>query len=87
MRVFDVFLLQSECFELYALGFAVFLYSSFLPDLPSIYRKKAVDSGVEGLPWYKRSFILLFAPLLVWILFSGIRLNWRTSETYHNFNR
>ena len=66
-------------------GLAVFFYSIFLPDLPSIYRRKAADSGGEDPPWYKRYVILLFAPLLVWILFSGIRLNWRTSETYHNF--
>jgi len=53
-------------------GLAVFFYSNFLQDLPSIYRRKAAGSGVEGLPWYKRYVILLFAPLLIWILFSGI---------------
>jgi len=43
-------------------GLAVFFYNNFLQDLPSIYRRKAADSGVEGLPWYKRYVILLFAP-------------------------
>jgi len=65
-------------------GLAVFFYSNFLPDLSSIYRGKTSDGGAV-LPWYKRYAILLFAPLLVWILFSGIRLNWRTTETFHNF--
>ncbi|MEM0008188.1 MAG: hypothetical protein QXR89_08020 [Candidatus Bathyarchaeia archaeon] len=63
-------------------GLAVFFYSNFLPDLPSIYRRKAKNNGGKDLSWYKRYAILLFAPLLVWILFSGIRLNWRTTETY-----
>jgi len=66
-------------------GLAVFFYSNFLPDLPPIYRRKAKDDDEMDLPWYKRYAILLFAPLLVWILFSGVRLSWRTTETYHNF--
>ncbi|MEM3578646.1 MAG: hypothetical protein QXL54_00275 [Candidatus Bathyarchaeia archaeon] len=68
-------------------GLVVFFYSNFLPDLPSIYRRKANSGNRSGrtLPWYKRYVILLFAPLLVWILFSGIRLNWRTTETFHDF--
>ncbi|MEM2147264.1 MAG: hypothetical protein QXJ94_01500 [Candidatus Bathyarchaeia archaeon] len=66
-------------------GLAVYFYSNFLPDLPSIYRKKNKSSEARDLPWYKKYIILLLAPLLVWVLFSGIRLNWRTAETYHNF--
>lgn len=66
-------------------GVLVFFYSNFLPDLPSIYRKKAKNEKAEDLPWYKKYAILLFAPLLVWVLFSGVRLSWRTIETYHNF--
>lgn len=37
------------------------------------------------LPWYKKYALLLFAPLLIWVLFSGLQLAWRTSETFHNF--
>lgn len=66
-------------------GILVFFYSNFLPDLPSIYRRKAKNEKAEDLPWYKKYTILLFAPLLVWVLFSGMRLSWRTNETYHNF--
>jgi hypothetical protein len=66
-------------------GIAVYFYSNFLPDLPSIYRKKNPEAEGEDLPWYKKYALLLFAPLLVWILFSGVRLSWRTIETYHNF--
>jgi hypothetical protein len=65
-------------------GLIVYFYSNFLPDLPSIYRKKNESEGAD-LPWYKKYALLLFAPLLVWLLFSGIRLSWRTMETYHNF--
>jgi len=64
---------------------AVYFYSNFLPDLPSIHRKKKSETDATDLPWYKKYALLLFAPLLVWLLFSGMRLNWRTEETYHNF--
>ena len=63
----------------------IYFYSNFLPDLPSIHRKKESEMGTADLSWYKKYALLLFAPLLVWLLFSGIRLNWRTEETYHNF--
>jgi len=66
-------------------GILFFFYSNFLPDLPSIYRRKKNSGGTEDLPWYKRYTLLLFAPLLIWILFSGIRLSWKTTETFHDF--
>ena len=66
-------------------GLIVYFYSNFLPDLPSIYRRKKYESGGTDLPWYQKYALLLFAPLLVWLLFSGVRLSWRTMETYHNF--
>ncbi|NWG10918.1 hypothetical protein HXY33_04090 [Candidatus Bathyarchaeota archaeon] len=67
-------------------GMLLFFYSNFLPDLPSIYRKKKKNNGKsEDLSWYKKYAILLFAPLLIWLLFSGTQLAWRTTETFHNF--
>lgn len=66
-------------------GILTFFYSNFLPDLPSIYRKKEGDSVYEDPPWYKKYFLLLFAPIVIWILFSGVRLKWKTTETFHNF--
>jgi hypothetical protein len=79
------FVLGENVLGLVLWGLAVYFYSNFLPDLPSIYRKKKSEREGKDLPWYKKYAILLFAPLLVWILFSGIRLSWRTMETYHNF--
>jgi hypothetical protein len=66
-------------------GLAVYFYSNFLPDLPSVYRKNKIEPRAADLPWYKKYAILLFAPLLVWLLFSEVRLKWRTVDTYHNF--
>ena len=66
-------------------GILVYFYSNFLPDLPSIYRKKGNDSAYVDPPWYKKYFLLLFAPILIWVLFSGVRLKWKTAETFHNF--
>ncbi|MGC8998211.1 MAG: hypothetical protein ACP5JW_02250 [Candidatus Bathyarchaeia archaeon] len=80
----ELYLFGENALDTMLWGLAVFFYSNFLPDLPSIYRRKAKNNA-KDLPWYKRYAILLFAPLLVWILFSGVRLNWRTTETYHNF--
>jgi len=65
-------------------GVGVYFYSNFLPDIPSIYRKEN-EQGGDDLSWYKKYALFLFAPLLVWLLFSGIRLSWRTVETFHNF--
>lgn len=66
-------------------GILVFFYSNFLPDLPSIYRKRGNSSAYKDPPWYKKYFILLFAPIVIWVLFSGVRLKWKTVETFHNF--
>lgn len=86
LYVFTVFYLFGEnALDSMLWGLLVFFYSNFLPDLPSIYRRKEKNRKNEDLTWYKKYAILLFAPLLVWVLFSGMRLSWRTAETYHNF--
>lgn len=61
----------------------VFLYSSFVPDLPSVFRKK--KDRTEGLPWHKKYALLLFAPLFIWAVFSGMQVDWKTNEDFHNF--
>jgi len=61
----------------------VFLYSSFVPDLPSIFRKK--KGRTESLPWHKKYALLLFAPLFIWAVFSGMHVDWKTNEDFHNF--
>ncbi len=66
-------------------GLLIFFYSNFLPDLPSIFRRRKNNVRAEDLPWYKRYALLLFAPLLIWVLFSGIQLGWKTTETFHDF--
>jgi len=63
----------------------VYFYSNFLPDIPSVYRKKKNGKDNNDIPWYKKYTLLLFAPLLIWLLFCGIRLSWRTTDTFHNF--
>jgi hypothetical protein len=66
-------------------GIAVYFYSNFLPDFPAINRKRKRDPEEPDLPWYKKYTLFIFAPLFVWLLFSDVRLDWRTEETYHNF--
>ena len=66
-------------------GILIFLYSNFLPDLPSSYINRKNNSETEPLQWYKKYTLLLLAPIFVWLLFSGIRLKWKTTETFHNF--
>lgn len=67
-------------------GILIFFYSNFLPDLPSIYRQeRRKNEKTKDLPWYKKYALLLFAPLLIWFLFSGIQLRWKTTQTFHDF--
>jgi hypothetical protein len=61
----------------------IFLYSNFLPDLPSAYINR--KNIIEPLQWYKKYALLLFAPILIWLLFSGMHIKWKTTETFHNF--
>ena len=70
------------------LGMLIFVYSGFLPDLPSIYRRRKSysDTGAttDDLSWYKKYALLLFAPLFIGALLMGVRLKWKTTETFHN---
>lgn len=69
------------------LGISIFFYSNFLPDLPSIFRRKAchdVRDVTEDLPWYKKCVLLLFAPLFIMGFFCGMRPRWKTTENFHN---
>ncbi len=81
----DFFLLGENAVDSMLWGMLIFIYSNFLPDLPSICRKKRNDGTRKDLAWYKKYALLLFAPLFIWALFSGTHLKWRTSETFHNF--
>jgi len=70
------------------LGILIFFYSNFLPDLPSIFRRKVyhdVRDTPKDLPWYKKYTLLLFAPLFIGAFLCGKRLRWKTTETFHNF--
>lgn len=81
----DFYYFKENALDSMLLGLLIFLYSNFLPDLPSIYRKKKDNGKAKNLAGYKKYALLLFAPLLIWAFYSGIRLAWRTTETFHNF--
>lgn len=80
----DLLLLGDNALTFVFCAQLVFLYSSFVPDIPSIFRKKK-NKNVEGLPSHKKYALLLLAPLIIWALFSGMRLDWKTTEDFHNF--
>ncbi len=65
------------------LGILIFFYSNFLPDLPSIFRKKSKYE--HDLIPEDKYFVLLFAPLFILASFFGIQLRWKTAKTFHNF--
>jgi len=85
----DFYLFGQNALDSMFLGILIFVYSSFLPDLPSIYRRRKIysDTGatIKALSWYKKYALLLFAPLFITAIFLGIRPNWKTTETFHNF--
>ena len=81
----DFFLFGENAVDSMLWGILTFVYSSFLPDLPSICRKQRNGGAKKDLSWYKKYALLLFAPLFIWALFSGTQLKWKTYETFHNF--
>jgi hypothetical protein len=66
-------------------GLLIFIYSNFLPDLPAVFCKQKTMERSDSLPWYKKYALLLFAPLIVWLVVSHIPIKWKTTETFHNF--
>jgi len=84
----DFYLFGQNALDSMLLGLLIFVYSNFLPDLPSIYRRRRIhsDTGAmtEDLSWYKKYALLLFAPLFIGAFLMGIRLEWKTTETFHN---
>lgn len=81
----DLFFFGRNALDSALWGLLIFFYSNFLPDFPSIFRKRKDDGRTEELPWYKRYALLLFAPLFIWLLFSGQQIGWKTTESFHNF--
>ena len=82
------FLFRQNALDSALLGILIFFYSNFLPDIPAIFRKKYFrDLGAlnTSLPWYKNYALFLFAPLFVVLFLCGMRLKWKTIETFHNF--
>ncbi len=82
----DFYFFRQNAVDSVFLGVLIFVYSNFLPDLPSIYRRRKIYRvTTEDLPWYKKYALLLFAPLFIGAFFLGMRLRWKTTETFHNF--
>jgi hypothetical protein len=80
----DLILFHANALDSMFWGILVFLYSNFLPDMPFVFRSHKNNRKTEDLPWYKKYSLLLFAPLFIWLLFSGMRIGWKTTENFHN---
>lgn len=65
-------------------GIIIFIYSNFLPDLPAVFCRYQNRHEKEELPWYTRYALILFTPFFVWLVFSGVSIQWRPLETFHN---
>jgi len=81
----NLFFLKENAFDSMLWGILIFFYSNFLPDITSVFRRKKEKRKFKDLAWYKKYAILLFAPLLVLLLFSNVHLGWKTTENFHNF--
>jgi hypothetical protein len=81
----NLFFLKENAFDSMLWGIVIFFYSNFLPDITGIFWRKKEKRKIRDLAWYKKYAILLFAPLLVLILFSNVHLGWKTTEDFHNF--
>lgn len=82
---FAAIVFRQNCFGSMFWGLLLFVYSNFLPDLPSIYRATKKEKSIPFLPWYKKYMLLLLAPIFIWLFLAGIKLHWKTDETFHNF--
>jgi len=84
----DFYFFGENALDSMFLGIMIFFYSNFLPDIPSIYRRRKSYGDIrvtdEGLSWEKKCALLLFAPLFIGAFFCGIRLRWKITETFHN---
>jgi len=47
----------------------IFLYSNFLPNLPSAYVKGKIKGEIEPIKWYKKYVLLIFARVYLASLF------------------
>jgi hypothetical protein len=85
----DFYFFGENALDSMFLGILIFFYSNFLPDIPSIYRKKKSYGDIkvtdEDLSWEKKYAFLLFAPLFIGAFFCGILPRWKITETFHNF--
>lgn len=83
--VFAGVLLGENALNTVLWGVLIFIYSNFLPDLPSAFREKIGEANAARLSWFKKYALLLFAPIFIWLLFTDITVAWKTTETFHNF--
>ena len=80
-------ILRENALDSALIGVAFFFYSNFLPDIPAIFRGtyyEGMQALDQGLPSYKKYALLLFAPLFIGLFLCGIKLGWKTTETFHN---
>jgi len=80
----NLYFLGRNPFDSAIWGIIIFFYSNFLPDLPLTFRKKT-GNGTADLVWYRKYALLWFAPLFIWLLFSGVHIKWETAENFHNY--
>jgi hypothetical protein len=89
----DFYFFGENALDSMFLGILIFFYSNFLPDIPSIYRRRKSYGGAwhasrgtdEDLSWDVKYALLLFAPLFIGAFFCGIRLRQKITDTFHNF--
>ena len=85
----EIYFFGNVVFDTLIIGVLLFLYSNFVPDLPAIFRRRIFrderDLLHEHLAVHKTYSLLLFAPVFIVLLFCGITIKWKTTETFHNF--
>ena len=62
----------------------IFVYSSFLPDLLTLFRTKDRRERRELEKWYVKYMLLFFAPVFVLLILGNEALPFRTMESFHN---
>lgn len=85
----EFFLFENNVLDSMLIGVALFFYSNFVPDLPAIFRRRIYqderDALYGSLSRYKTYALFLFAPFFILLVFCGVKIKWKTTETFHNF--
>ena len=78
------FFLGNNVVDSLFLSIIVFVYSTFLPDLLSLFRIRSKKEKNKAGTWFKKYTLLFLAPIFILLLWGNGTPSFRTAEHFHN---